>query len=214
MHHTINTGRTLLGALARRAGRKTRIGASIAAIGGLVWLGLYVHHVHVQHRFAAVSDGQVYRSAAMSPEALLEVVRAHGIKTVIDLRKPKRYQAQIEAEHAALARAGVRHVNLPTSQVPKDPATVDQFLAIIGDPKNRPALIHCYHGTGRAMLFSSLYRIEFEDWDNDRARRATRWLTWGSGFSEQAGKGKYLLGYERKRAPEPKTTLIRAGAVR
>jgi protein tyrosine/serine phosphatase len=27
---------------------------------------------------------------------------------------------------------------------------------------NYPVLIHCYHGTGRAEMYSALYRIEYE----------------------------------------------------
>ena len=38
------------------------------------------------------------------------------------------------------------------------------------DSSNYPVLIHCYHGVGRAQMFSALYRIEYEGWTNQEAR--------------------------------------------
>jgi hypothetical protein len=35
---------------------------------------------------------------------------------------------------------------------------------------NYPVLIHCYHGTGRAEMYSALYRIEYENFTNEDAR--------------------------------------------
>jgi protein tyrosine phosphatase len=32
---------------------------------------------------------------------------------------------------------------------------------------NYPVLIHCYHGTGRAEMYSALYRIEYEKFTNE-----------------------------------------------
>jgi predicted protein tyrosine phosphatase len=40
---------------------------------------------------------------------------------------------------------------------------------------NYPVLIHCYHGTGRAEMYS-LYRIEYESFTNEDARMGVRTL--------------------------------------
>jgi protein tyrosine/serine phosphatase len=41
---------------------------------------------------------------------------------------------------------------------------------------NYPVLIHCYHGTGRAEMYSALYRIEYEKFTNEAARQGVRTL--------------------------------------
>ena len=68
------------------------------------------------------------------------------------------------------------------------------------DPSNYPVLLHCYHGVGRAQLFSAIYRMEYEGWSNQDAREQTRVLLKGSSFDEGAPKGDYLINYK----PRPK----------
>ena len=100
----------------------------------------------------------------------------------------------IEAEVDYVKKMGVKHFHLPTEQVPED-ETVDAFLEIMKDPANRPVLIHCRDGEGRAVLFSAIYRVEFEGWDTERARKATRILSWRGGFRPGSDKGEYLRAY-------------------
>jgi protein tyrosine/serine phosphatase len=64
------------------------------------------------------------------------------------------------------------------------------------DNKNYPVLIHCEHGEGRAVLFSAIYRMEYENWDNEKARCASRVITYGTSFSLNASKGIYLHDYD------------------
>ncbi len=158
-------------------------------IGYWYWAG-------VHYRFWTVTEGLVYRSGAMPPDDLIEKAQELGIKTIIDLRKPDD-QAEIDAEHAAMKKLGVNHINLPSEQVPKD-TTVKSFLSIMDDQSNRPVLIHCHHGEGRAVLFSAIYRMEYEGWENDRARRASRVILYGSSFSSDAKKGKYINNYRTR----------------
>ena len=94
---------------------------------------------------------------------------------------------------------GVTYFNLGTDQVPTQ-ETVDKFLHIMDDPSNYPVLLHCYHGVGRAQLFSAIYRIEYEGWSNQDAREKTRILLKGSSFDDGAPKGEYLINY----TPRPK----------
>ena len=164
--------------------------------------GWQLYHIKVQHRLDTVTAGKFYKSGAMPPETMAEVAKELGLKTVIDLRTFVEGQdstnttaiSAIEAEAAALQAVGVRHVSLPSPQVPgRD--TVDKFLQLLDDPANQPALVHCHHGVGRAELFSAIYRMEYEGWDNERARDATRFFVPGSSFDDSAEKGRYLLNY-------------------
>jgi protein tyrosine/serine phosphatase len=63
---------------------------------------------------------------------------------------------------------------------------------------NYPILIHCYHGTGRAEMYSALYRIEYENFTNEDARQGVRTLIRFSSFDDGTPKGEYLKGTNRE----------------
>ena len=151
----------------------------------------YVYWAVFNYRFFTVTEGQFYRSAAMPPEKLQEVVQKYQIRTVIDLRKP---EEAVDAERAALAQAGVTHFHLPTGQVPPNDV-IEKYLAILDQPECRPVLVHCNHGEGRAVLFAAIYRIEYEGWSNERARRASRLISWYGSFKPSARKGQFIREY-------------------
>jgi protein tyrosine/serine phosphatase len=165
--------------------------AGVLLIGGLIAAAGYSYWVFVDHRFYTVTEGQVYRSGAMPLGTLQNKINHYGIKAVIDLRKT---MDAVAAEHKALTQVGVKHFSVPTGQVPTE-KTVKAFLEIMDDRENRPVLIHCHHGEGRAVLFAAIYRMEYEGWSNDDARQASRLILYKSGFSLNSRKGKFLLNY-------------------
>ena len=170
---------------------------ALFVLAGLGLGGVYAHWALFDHRFSVVSEGKVYCSAEMPTDDLLKTVRRHDLRAVIDLR---RQGDNVLAEHSALTGAGIKHFHLPSSQVPTD-ETIDKFLEIVDHAENRPLLIHCKHGQGRAVLFSAAYRIEFEGWSRERAWRATRFLPFKGSFAPDRRKGKFLLNYIRRRDP-------------
>jgi protein tyrosine phosphatase (PTP) superfamily phosphohydrolase (DUF442 family) len=172
--------------------RLLRATLALIALGWLGWGLYYGHWVYFEHRFDTVTEGQVYKSGAMPEDDLLERVKEHDIRTVIDLRLY--YPDDVAKEARDLSKVGVKHFHLPTDQVPED-ETVDAFLEIMKDRANFPVLIHCRDGEGRAVMFSALYRVEFEGWDTERARKATRILSWRGGFKPGSDKGEYLRAY-------------------
>jgi protein tyrosine phosphatase (PTP) superfamily phosphohydrolase (DUF442 family) len=182
----------------RKPATRRVLGASMVVLAAVAIAAgaSYAHWVVVRHRLTVITDGVVYESAEMPPQKLLETVGELGIRTVIDLR---RNGPLVAAEREALALVGVGHFHLPTGQVPS-PETIDAFLATMDDPANRPVLIHCKDGSGRSVLFSALYRIEYEGWSNDRARHATRMLSWRGSFAPEQRKGVFLLSYVPRRA--------------
>lgn len=180
----------------------------------------YVWYVHINHRFEAITEGRVYKSAAIPPEELGNYIAAHGVKTVIDLRDPggvrdalhPERQAEIDAEAQAIAFLnGVRHVHIPSRQVPSA-VTLKRFFQVLDDNSAYPVLIHCHHGTGRAEIYSALYRIEYEHWSNEAARKETRavveFLGYRSAFAEGKPKGDFLIDY-RPRSAGAESTLSR-----
>lgn len=180
-------------------------GAVLLAIGGT-----YAWWATAGHRLVTITEGQVYQSAEVEPDDLVALSRERGFKAVIDLRDTR--PEAIEAEHAALEAAGIRHLHVPSLQEPTA-ATIENVLALMADPANRPLLIHCEHGEGRSVLFAALHRIENEGWSNEEAwRGASRlpaalsflnWLVPGiASFSRNGSKGRILFGYESKHAPK------------
>ena len=93
----------------------------------------------------------------------------------------------------------IKHVNIPSGQVPSK-ETLTKFFEVLDDKDNYPVLIHCYHGTGRAQMYSALYRLEYENWKNEDARQKTRFIVEGFGyrssFSSGKGKGDFLINYK------------------
>lgn len=173
---------------------------------GLIIGGWMLYGIHVQYRLGTVSENQVYKSATMPPAAMAALAQRLHLRSVIDLRTTQEGQdstntspgEDIVSEATALAAVGVKHIHLPSAQVP-DQATVDRFLTLIRDPAHRPTLIHCYHGIGRTELFCALYRIECEGWNPEDARLATRFIVAGSSFSANADKGRFLKEYRPQR---------------
>jgi protein tyrosine phosphatase (PTP) superfamily phosphohydrolase (DUF442 family) len=189
---------------------------------GLLLLALvayYVWFVHLHYRFETISAGRVYKSAAIPPERLDDFISANHIKTVIDLRNPMLHdklnpanQAEIDAEAEAISHlAGVEHVNIPSGQVPTG-ETLNRFFAVLDEEENYPVLIHCHHGTGRAEIYSALYRIEYEQWENGAARDRTRPVVqfggYRSSFADGKPKGDFLMHYKPRRLGETSTLSV------
>lgn len=188
----------------QRSGRR-RVLRVLLALLVVVGLGFALRYGWWQtfgDRFAAISEGKVYQSAQMGPGALERAVERYGLRSVLDLRYAKEAPEQRAEEIETLERLGVRYLHLPTDQVP-DLEDVDRFLELASDPENLPMLIHCKHGEGRSVLFSALYRIEFEGWDNDEARKASRLLHFRGSFSREAPKGRFLMEYEPRLGEKP-----------
>lgn len=172
--------------------RKKRI---FMALGVLVVVAFTVFQL-TSNAAVTIAADRVYKSRALPEDDLRATVEQYGIKTVIDLREPPE---EIAAERAALAGLDVNHINLPTPQVPTA-ETVDRFLEIMDKEETYPVLIHCEHGYGRAVLFSAIYRMEYEGWSNEDARAATRnplRLPF-SGFALEEPKGAFVNEYKRR----------------
>jgi len=174
----------------------------VAAIIGIP----YVWWVHFNYRFAAVVENKVYKSGAIPPDKISDYINEYKIKTVVDLRHPELHDAlnrgnqdDIDREREAIERLpGVRHINIPSDQVPNK-ETLTKFFAVMDDSASYPVLIHCSHGTGRAMIYSALYRIEYEGFSNEVARAKTRVLLYGSSFDKGKGKGDFLINYKSRK---------------
>jgi len=176
----------------------------------------YVWYVHFNFRFAEVSEPQrtekVYQSALIDPDKIGKFIQKAKIKNVIDLldasvqnKLNPASQKNIDAEDKAIANynqknnSAVQHINIPSGQVPSKKA-LTEFFKVMDNKENYPVLVHCYHGTGRTEVYASLYRIEYEKWKNEAARKKTRVVVEGLGYTSSFGKGRekgdFLINYK------------------
>jgi hypothetical protein len=154
----------------------------------------YAYWSLYQYKFTAVTQGRVYRSAEIPPQRLGHWVKKYGIRTIIDFRKPG---PDTKLEQQAAAESNVLYQNIHSEQIPSSIA-ISSFLKTMDQEKNFPVLIHCHHGTGRSVLFSAIYRIEFECWANETARKSTRFFTAFSSFAAGEKKGEFLKNYRSR----------------
>jgi protein tyrosine phosphatase (PTP) superfamily phosphohydrolase (DUF442 family) len=106
--------------------------------------------------FGVVAPGRIYRSAQMGPGGLDRVLRAHRIRTVLNLRGSNPDQDWYRAERATTLAAGATQVDVPMSS--------DQWLARdqvrtlleVLDSSEYPLLIHCEWGAERTGLVSAI----------------------------------------------------------
>jgi protein tyrosine/serine phosphatase len=176
----------------------------------LIGIGYYVWYVHFNYRFETIDTNKVYKSAAIPPEKIATYIEKYNIKTVLDFRDggDAAYSAlnpvnqkEIDAEAEAIAKLpGVKHINIPSPQVPTK-QTLTKFFEALDNNISYPVLIHCYHGTGRAEIYSALYRIEYKKASNEEARQLTRLFTelppfYQSSFAPNKEKGKFLIEYK------------------
>ncbi len=151
----------------------------------------YLYWVYIEDRFLTVVENNVYRSAEMPPDELVDFVKDHYIRTVIDFRTTV---GDVHAEEQALLANGTQSINIPSELVPSD-ETVNRFLDVIGDASNYPILFHCEHGIGRSSLFEAIFRIEFLGWSNEDARKSARMRSLLGSFEPDDIRGQYLLNY-------------------
>lgn len=167
----------------------------------------YYYDMNINHNFETITEGKVYKSGVIPPDELADYISKYKIKSVVDLRFPgtadlvnnPEIPQELTAEKEAISKIpGVNYFNNGSDQVPQK-HNLDTFFKIMDNPNNYPVLIHCYHGVGRAEIYSAIYRIEYEGMDRDEARKNTRFFIPFSAFDLGKPKGDFLHNYTSKR---------------
>jgi protein tyrosine/serine phosphatase len=175
---------------------KKKIGIVVLLVAA-VFGAKYVYDMHINHNFETITEGKVYKSGVIPPDEIADYVKKYKIKSIVDLRFPgtgddvnnPEVPAELTAEKEAVAKIeGVNYFNNGSDQVPKQ-KNLDTFFKIMDNKDNYPVLIHCYHGVGRAEMYSALYRIEYENWTNEEARQGVRTVIKWSSFDDGKPKG-------------------------
>jgi len=184
--------------------KKIIIGVFLLILGGA---GKYVYDMNINHNFETITEGKVYKSGVIPPDEIADYVNKYHIKSIVDLRFPgtgddvnnPEVPAELTAEKEAIAKLkGVHYFNNGSDQIPTQ-KNLDYFFKIMDNKENYPVLVHCYHGVGRAEMYSAIYRVEYENWANDEARLGTRTLVKFSSFDIGKPKGDYLRAYKSRK---------------
>ena len=173
----------------------------------LIFVGKYVYDMNINHNFETITEGKVYKSGVIPPDEIESYVKKYHIKSIVDLRFPgtsdlvnnPEIPSELTAEKAAVEKIqGVNYFNNGSDQVPKQ-ENLDRFFKIMDNKENYPVLIHCYHGVGRAEMYSAIYRIEYEGWSNEDDRKGVRTLIKWSSFDDGKPKGEFLKAYKSRK---------------
>jgi protein tyrosine/serine phosphatase len=125
-------------------------------------IGSYWGLIQYQGNFHMVRAGEFYRSAQLAKDELQEVVRDHGIRSILNLRGAHPGQSWYDDEIAVSEERGVAHYDygLSAHRIVSGKQITDLLEIIRHAPK--PLLVHCKSGADRAGLVSALYRFADE----------------------------------------------------
>jgi protein tyrosine phosphatase (PTP) superfamily phosphohydrolase (DUF442 family) len=162
-------------------------------LGGWVWQSQRAYHL------AVVEPGVLWRDGAKSERQFataLEEVKPRTVVSLVDAgeladaSKPQ-FAAEgkeCEAHGAMLERIEVKLGGWPTSE------DVRKFLAVVGEEKNRPVLVHCAQGVRRTGFFVAAYQMSVLGYDKQRAKDAI--LTFGHSDRTIDDIRRFIDGYD------------------
>jgi len=119
----------------------------------------------------AIIPGKAYRSAQLTEVQLQEMIREHGIRTVINLRgtcpDTGWYDGEARATHAA--NVSQEDLSLSAKRLPP-PNEVRRMIEVL-DRTEWPILIHCQRGADRTGLVSTSVMLLYTNATLAKARR-------------------------------------------
>lgn len=132
------------------------------------WFGSNTHEV---------IPGKLIRSGTFKPEALMDIIDQHQIKTIINLRGAQESKAWWQKEKRIAELYGIKHydINLSSERVPSKTQLKEIFR--IYNESVGPVLVHSETGKNRAGLISAL--LEFESYKSKELARAQLSLKYG-----------------------------------
>jgi hypothetical protein len=168
----------------RTALRFVLIASLLALVVAVPWIDFratYAHH----KRLREVAPGVLYRSGQMTADGFRDARAEIGIRCVVNCQNElpgedvfadplvacSFWDRRTVRESALCRELGVKYVHIEPDLCSKRtdpdcrPVVIDQFLAVLDDPANRPVLLHCKAGLHRTGVLAAVYRMEYEGWD-------------------------------------------------
>ena len=144
-------------------GRLLRYGLLAVVLLAVAAAGYWYVALQTYH-FAAVRPGVLYRDGNRDLREFAHAVARSRARTVVSLVDDREVadpaKPQFAAEAAWCRSHGVRHVRIPV-RLGGWPTSADlrAFLAVVDDPANQPALVHCAQGVRRTGMFVAAYEL-------------------------------------------------------
>ncbi|WP_180113371.1 dual specificity protein phosphatase family protein [Acinetobacter sp. YH12073] len=124
--------------------------------------------VHQQHNFYQISP-TVFRSEQPDADLAL-VLREQHIDVIINLRSrhhnPERLKNTIDTQKIKFA-----HIPIHTWQIDREDLLAVMKTIKEAEQQQQKVLIHCYHGSDRTGASVAMYRIIFQHWSIEEAKR-------------------------------------------
>lgn len=117
-------------------------------------------------------DATIACGGATSPEAV-QALKKEGFVSIVNLRTAEEPEANLDAEAAASATAGIKYFHLPFKPTAPDTAVVDRFLSVVSDRKNQPVFIHCASANRVGALWL-IKRVRLDKWTVEKAMEEAR----------------------------------------
>ena len=179
--------------------------------GWLIWLavlallviaggaGVWVWQSQRAYHLATVQPGVLYRDGAKSERQFataLEMVKPRTVVSLLDpfeqsdMSRPQFAEElkECEAHGVKLERIEVKLGGWPTSE------DVRKFLAVVGEEKNRPVLVHCAQGVRRTGFFVAAYQMSVMGYTKQKAKDAI--LTFGHSDRTIDDIRRFIDGYD------------------
>ena len=127
------------------------------ALGLLGLLAMTYWWVNFYPNFHAVVEGELYRSAQLSPSQLKASISEKQIASVINLRGAEPNEGWWLRETASCKEAGVTHHDFAWTN--RNPPSREELYDFIETCRNtpKPLLVHCRSGADRTALACALY---------------------------------------------------------
>ena len=135
----------------------------VPAAIGYWWVNFYPN-------FDTVVDGELYRSAQLTPSQLKSYISEKQIATVINLRGAEPNEGWWLAETACCKESGVTHHDFAWTN--SNPPSKKELLGFVEVCRNtpKPVLVHCRGGADRTALACALYLHHLKHRDEAEAR--------------------------------------------
>jgi hypothetical protein len=139
--------------------RRTTLWAVRLGLAVIVVPLCYVAWDQATYNFGTVLPGRIYRSGQMPARALEATIRAHHIKTVLNLRGSNRRHGWYRDEVSATNREGATQIDIAMSScVWMSRAQLSALIESL-ESAEYPILIHCAWGSERTGLVSAFAEL-------------------------------------------------------
>ena len=140
-------------------------------------------------------EGQFCTGGQPSMENL-QKMKAQGVRSVLNLRLASEYNFEEEAGTAK--KLDLRYFHIPVDKNNLNDEQVQKFLAVTGDPQNRPMFIHCT-SANRVGTFWMIRRALVDNWKLEDAEAEARKI----GMHDQ-GLRNWALDYIKRHQEDKK----------